>query len=63
LKADTIDQTQLNQALEDLSRETQAMQRFGHQVLVDIAQKLPPDLRREMADRWAKDRFRRSAEP
>jgi Spy/CpxP family protein refolding chaperone len=63
LKADTIDQAQLNQALEDLSRETQAMQQFGHQVLIDIAQKLPPDLRREMADRWAKDRFRRSAEP
>jgi hypothetical protein len=63
LKADTIDQAQLDQALDALSRETQAMQQFGHQVMIDIAQKLPPDVRREMADRWAKDRFRRSGEP
>ncbi|MEZ5832148.1 MAG: periplasmic heavy metal sensor [Dongiaceae bacterium] len=59
LKADPIDQAQLDQALSELMQQSQAMQEFGHQVMVDIARKLPPDLRREMADRWARDRFRR----
>ncbi len=58
LKADPIDRPQLDQALSELLQRTQSMQRFGHQVLVDVAEKLPPDMRREMADRWAKDRFR-----
>lgn len=58
LKADIIDRPQLDLALSELSQRTQALQQFGHQVLVDVAEKLPPDLRREMADRWAKDRFR-----
>jgi Spy/CpxP family protein refolding chaperone len=59
LKADTIDQAQLDQALGNLLQQSQAMQQFGHQVLIDVAQKLPPELRKEMADSWAKDRFRR----
>jgi uncharacterized membrane protein len=59
LKADPIDKDQLNQALADLTQQSQAMQQFGQQVMVEIAQKLPPDLRRDMADRWAKDRFRK----
>ncbi|HEY3146092.1 MAG TPA: periplasmic heavy metal sensor [Dongiaceae bacterium] len=64
LKADPIDKDQLNQALAELSQQTQAMQQFGQQVMVEIAEKLPPDLRSEMADRWAKDRFRKPpAEP
>jgi len=58
LKADPIDQAQLDQALSDLLQQSQAMQQFGHQVLIDVAQKLPPELRREMAESWAKDRFR-----
>ena len=59
LKTDSIDQAQLDQALTGLSRQSQAMRQFGLQVMVEIAQKLPPDLRREMADQWAKDRFGR----
>ncbi len=58
LKADTIDRPQLDVALSELMQRTQALQQFGHQVLVDVAEKLPPELRREMADRWARDRFR-----
>lgn len=63
LKADTIDQVRLNQALGELLQQSQAMQQFGHQVLIDVAQKLTPDQRREMADRWAKDRFRMKPGP
>ncbi|WP_119299530.1 periplasmic heavy metal sensor [Dongia deserti] len=63
LKKDPIDQAQLNQALDELMRQTQSLHQFGHQVLVEVAQKLPPDLRREMADRWAKDRFRKVSPP
>jgi Spy/CpxP family protein refolding chaperone len=58
LKADTIDRQQLDLALGELLQRTQSIQKFGHQVLVDVAEKLPPEMRREMADRWAKDRFR-----
>jgi Spy/CpxP family protein refolding chaperone len=57
LKADTIDQAQLDQALNALQQRRQTMQQFGQRVMVEIAQKLPPDVRREMADDWAKDRF------
>ena len=58
MKAEVIDQPQLDLALAELQHRTQAMQQFGHQVMIEVAQKLPPDLRREMAERWAKDRFR-----
>jgi Spy/CpxP family protein refolding chaperone len=58
LKADSIDQAQLNQALSELLQQSQAMQQFGHQVMIEVAQKLTPQQRREMADSWAKDRFR-----
>lgn len=59
LKADPIDQAQLNQALTDMSQQMQSLMQFGQQVMVEVAQKLPPDLRREMADKWAKNRFGR----
>jgi hypothetical protein len=35
------------------------MQQLGHQVMVEVAQKLPPEQREKMADSWAKERFRR----
>lgn len=63
LKADVIDRPQLDLALAELQQRTQEMQQFGHQVLIDVAEKLPPDMRREMADRWAKDRFRMKPQP
>lgn len=58
LKADTIDRAQLEQALAELMERSQSIQKFGYQVLVEVAEKLPPETRREIADRWAKDRFR-----
>lgn len=57
LKADTIDQAQLSQAMNDLLQQSQTMRQFGYGVMLEIAQKLPPDVRREMADKWAKERF------
>lgn len=62
LKADSIDQAQLDQALAELSQKSQTMRQFGLQVMVEIAHKLPPDLRRQMADRWAEDRFGRKSD-
>lgn len=58
LKAETIDRAQLDQALAELMQRSQSIQKFGYQVLVEVAEKLPPETRREIADRWAKDRFR-----
>jgi Spy/CpxP family protein refolding chaperone len=63
MKAEVIDRPQLDLALAELQQSTQAMQQFGHQVMIEVAEKLPPELRREMADRWAKDRFRGKPEP
>jgi Spy/CpxP family protein refolding chaperone len=57
LKADTIDQAQLDQALSELVQQSQAMREFGYGVMIEVAKKLPPEQRREMAERWAKDRF------
>jgi hypothetical protein len=62
MKADVIDRPQLDLALAELQQRTQTMQQFGHQVMVEVAEKLPPELRREMADRWAKNRFRKKSE-
>ena len=62
MKADVIDRAQLDVALAELLQRTQTMQQFGHQVMIEVAEKLPPELRREMADRWAKDRFRKKPE-
>jgi uncharacterized membrane protein len=59
LKAETIDRAQLDQALADLMQRSQSIQQLGHQVMVEVAEKLPPETRREIADRWAKDRFGR----
>jgi Spy/CpxP family protein refolding chaperone len=63
LKADPIDQAKLDQALSELTQQSQAMQEFGNTVMVEVAKQLPPDLRAQMADSWAKERFRRRPEP
>ena len=63
LKADPIDQAKLDQALSELTQQSQAMQEFGNTVMVEVAKQLPPDLRAQMADSWAKERFRRRSEP
>jgi Spy/CpxP family protein refolding chaperone len=63
LKADVIDQAQLDQALNELLQQSQMMQQFGHDVMIEIAQKLPPEVRREMAEDWAKERFGKKPPP
>ena len=59
LKADPIDQAKLDQALAERSQQNQSMEQFTQQVMVQVAKQLSPDLRAQMVDRWAKDRFRR----
>lgn len=59
LKAEPIDQAALDQALVELSQASQSIQQLGNTMMVEVAKQLSPDLRAQMADRWAKDRFRR----
>ena len=63
LKADPIDQAKLDQALSELLQQSQAIQKLGHQVMIEVAQKLTPEQRQQMADSWAKDHFRRKPDP
>lgn len=62
LKADPIDQAALDQALAELSQKSQSIQQLGNTMMVEVAKQLSPELRAQMADRWAKDRFRRRPE-
>lgn len=59
LKADPIDQAALDQALAELSQQSQSIRDLGNTMMVEVAKQLSPDLRAQMADSWAKDRFRR----
>ena len=63
LKADPIDQAALDHALADLSQKSLAIRELGNSMMVEVAKQLPPELRAQMADNWAKDRFRRRPEP
>ena len=63
LKADPIDQAALDQALAELSQQSQSIQQLGNTMMVEVAKQLSPELRAQMADRWAQDRFRRRPEP
>lgn len=63
LKAEPIDQAALDQALADLSQQSQSIQQLGNTMMVEVAKQLSPELRAQMADRWAQDRFRRRPEP
>ena len=63
LKADPIDQAALDQALADLSQKSEAIRALGNAMMVEVAKQLTPELRAQMADSWAKDRFRRRPEP
>ncbi len=56
LQADTIDQTQLEAALGDMQGRMADMFQLGQKVMVDVALKLPPDLRRDWAKKWAEKR-------
>jgi uncharacterized membrane protein len=59
LKADPIDQARLDQALAELSQQSQAMQQFGDNIMVEAAKQLPTDVRQQMVDRWAEGRYRK----
>lgn len=56
LQAETVDQAQLNVALSDLLQKTQGLHELGHRVMTEVAEQLPPDLRRDWAGRWVEDR-------
>lgn len=55
LQAEAIDQGQLDAALKDLQQRSQELQQLGHTVLIEVAQKLPPDLRRDWARKWGEN--------
>jgi Spy/CpxP family protein refolding chaperone len=59
LKADPIDQAALDRALAELSQQNQSISELGNTMMIEVAKQLPPELRAQMADSWAKDRFRR----
>jgi Spy/CpxP family protein refolding chaperone len=62
LKADPIDQAALDRALAELSQHSQSIRELGNAMMVEVAKQLSPELRAQMADRWAKDRFRRRSD-
>ena len=63
LKADPIDQAALDQALAELSQKSQAIRELGNTMMVEVAKQLSPEIRAQMADSWAKERWRRRPEP
>jgi uncharacterized membrane protein len=63
LKSDPIDQAALDQALADLSQKSEAIRQLGNAMMVEVAKQLSPEIRAQMADSWAKERWRRRPEP
>ncbi len=63
LKADPIDQAALDQALAELSQQSQEIRELGNTMMVEVAKQLSPEIRAQMADSWAKERWRRRPEP
>jgi Spy/CpxP family protein refolding chaperone len=56
LQADTIDQAQLEAALGDMQTQMAGLFALGQTVMVDVANKLPPELRKDWAKKWAEQR-------
>ncbi len=56
LQADTIDQAQLDAALGEMELRMRDLYQHGQKVMVEVAQKLPPELRRDWAKKWAEER-------
>jgi Spy/CpxP family protein refolding chaperone len=56
LQADTIDQAQLDAALGEMQLRMTELYQLGQKVMVDVAQKLPPELRKDWAKKWAEKR-------
>ena len=56
LQADTIDQAALDAAIADMQARMSEMFQVGQKVMVDVARKLPPEVRKEWAKKWAEER-------
>ncbi|HWA47934.1 MAG TPA: periplasmic heavy metal sensor [Dongiaceae bacterium] len=56
LQADAIDQAALDAAIADMQARMSEMFQVGQKVMVDVAQKLPPEVRKEWAKKWAEER-------
>ena len=56
LQADTIDRPALDAALADMQQRLGEMFQMGQKVMADVAEKLPPDVRKEWAKKWAEER-------
>lgn len=56
LQADTIDQVQLDAALGEMELRMKELYQHGQKVMVEVAQKLPPELRKDWARKWAEKR-------
>lgn len=59
LKADPIDQAALDQGMAELSQQSQSIRELGNTMMVEVAKQLSPELRAQVADKWAQERFRR----
>lgn len=56
LQADTIDRAELDVALAGMQQRLGEMFQMGQKVMADVAEKLPPDVRKEWAKKWAEER-------
>jgi hypothetical protein len=56
LQADTIDRAELEIALAGMQQRLGEMFQMGQKVMADVAEKLPPDIRKEWAKKWAEER-------
>lgn len=56
LQAETVDQAQLEAALGEMQGRMAEMFQLGQKVMVDVALKLPPDLRKDWAKKWTEER-------
>jgi Spy/CpxP family protein refolding chaperone len=56
LQADTIDRPALDAALADMQLRLGEMFQMGQKVIGDVAQKLPPEVRKEWAKKWVEER-------
>jgi Spy/CpxP family protein refolding chaperone len=56
LQADTIDQPALDAAMADMQARMGELFQHGQRVMSDVAAKLPPELRKDWARKWAEER-------
>ena len=56
LQADAIDRAELDIAFAGMQQRLGEMFQMGQKVIGDVAQKLPPDIRKEWAKKWAEER-------